>query len=164
VASKAPLERKYSRWRQVEKMRDFRIIDDKYLLKSLTLDRERIQVSIMINQSDFNTPENINWDVVDGIVDLIMNNTTEHIDKATKFIDFLIQNCGLYDKETIEKINGFRLTGIEIKDCFGRHTMTMYSTYRLQFDFVANYHVDTYGLLYVTFMNKHVISVERIQQ
>ncbi|MFM7856964.1 MAG: hypothetical protein ACKO96_34830, partial [Flammeovirgaceae bacterium] len=39
------------RWRQVKKMRDFRIVDNKYLLKSLTLDKETIQVRIMINQT-----------------------------------------------------------------------------------------------------------------
>lgn len=117
----------------------------------------------MINQSDFNIPENINWDIVDGIIDLIVVNINEHTDKATKFINFLIENSGLYNKQTIDKIKGFRLTSIEINDCFGKHAMTMYSTYRLQFDFVSDYWVDTYGLLNVKFMNKHVIGVERLQ-
>ncbi|MFM8741645.1 MAG: hypothetical protein ACKOC0_15800, partial [Cytophagales bacterium] len=71
--------------------------------------------------------------------------------------------CGLYDKQTMDKIKGFRLTSIEINDCFGRHAMTMYSKYHLQFDFISDYWVDTYGLLNVTFMNKHVIGVERLQ-
>jgi hypothetical protein len=38
----------------------------------------------------------------------------------------------------------------------------MYTNYRLQFDFISDYHVDTYGLLNVLFMDKYAIGVERI--
>lgn len=144
-------------------MREFRVVDNKYLLRALNFDDTPVQVRIHINNTDFETVENINWGVVDGTIQFIMNNKQELITNANQFLKFLVDKSGLYDNETIEKVKGFQLHSIELKDCFGKYSMAGCIKYLLQFHLISDYSLDTYGLLNVIFMNKHVVGVERIQ-
>ncbi len=144
-------------------MTDFILINDKKnLTKLINLDNNKVHVRFEVNHSEFSKVDNINWVIVNGIIDLIQTNINEHKVKAKKFLKFLIENCELYDIETIERIKDFQLIAIEIIEPFGKHPQLKYTNYRLQFDFISDYHVDTYGLLNVMFMDKYAIGVERI--
>jgi hypothetical protein len=72
---------------------DFKLTSDrKNLTKLIDLNNTKIHVRFEVNYSEFSKIENINWAIVNGIIDLIQKNLCEHISKATKFLTFLIEN------------------------------------------------------------------------
>ncbi len=140
-------------------MNDFENVDNKYFHSKMVIDGKPTSICVNI----YRLPEEVNWKVANEIIDLIITNIKEHKEKAATFMHFLVRESKLYDADTINKIQGFELVSIELTQCFGKYAQTMYETYKLYFDFISDFHVDTYGRLIVTFMNRCVIGVERKQ-
>jgi hypothetical protein len=135
--------------------------DKKSIWATIPIKEKHITIRIYLTD-DYNCYENINWNLIQQLVQLLKNEFDYLIQKAELFSTILVKNSQLYETDR-DRINGFELISIEITNSFGENINIYNVEYSFLMDIVSNYTIDTYGLLYVKFLHNIPVGVERVQ-
>ncbi len=144
-------------------LKEFKSDNNGGYMAIITINETPTEIEII---NDTNQDGIVNWKNVQKILDTLRENFKKIDEKSRKLLRLYVDNSGLYSEADSRLIKGFSLSSISINSSLlNRPFLTKHNfQYTLNYDWEADFWVDTYGYYEVYILYQNIEGIRRIQR